>query len=82
MNDTPLSSRSGTSNPLGKRTEDVRSKIPYAIKEAMARDVANELAGSESELICEILMVHYLGVDGVLKIHEDRLQRFRNAGKE
>lgn len=77
-----LSSRSGTSNPLGKRTEDVRGKIPFEIKQMLLRDVADHIAGSESELICEIIMAHYLGKAGLKKLNDDRLDRLFGTGQE
>lgn len=80
-NDAPLSSRSGTSNPFGKCTEDVRARVPYAVKEGLAR-LVNESGMSEQEYVREVLMVHVLGVDVVLKIHEQRLMRAAGQGQE
>ena len=77
----PLTSRSGTSNPFGKCTEDVRAKVPYVIKEGLSR-LVNESGMSEAEYVRDVLMVHVLGVDAVIKIHEERIKRFAGMGQE
>ena len=79
--DTPLASRSGNSNPFGKCTEDVRARIPYEVKEGLSR-LANESGMSEAEYVRDVLMVHVLGVDAVIKIHEERIKRFAGMGQE
>lgn len=81
QDDTPLASRSGTSNPLGKCTEDIRTKVPYAIKDGLCR-LANELGMSEAEYLRDLLMVHILGVNEVSKIQQDRINRFAAMGQE
>lgn len=83
MAKAPLASRSGNSNPLGKRTEDVRGKVPYAIKEMINRDVASGLlGGSESEVVDAILTKHYLGRSGMDKLHESRMRALFGEGQE
>lgn len=81
--DKILTSRSLTSNPLGKRTEDVRGKVPYVIKEMINRDVASGvLGGSESEVVDAILTKHYLGRSGMDKLHEERMKLLFGEGQE
>lgn len=78
-----LMSRSGTSSPLGKRSEDVRSKVAFPIKEAINRDVASGLLGlSESEVIDAILTKHYLGKAGMDKLHEEKMAVLFGIGQE
>jgi len=81
QDDAPLASRSGTSNPLGKCTEDLRTKVPYAIKDGICR-LANEVGMSEAEYLRDLLMVHVLGIDVVTKIQQDRINRFAGMGQE
>mgnify|MGYP003385075741 CR=1 FL=1 len=70
--DPPLNSRSGTSNPFGKCTEEVKARIPYEIKEGFAR-IAHELGMNESELLRELVMLRVIGVDGVRRLNDERL---------
>ena len=79
--DAPLESRSGTSNPFGKCTEEVKTLVPFEIKEGFAR-LAHEHGVSPSEYLREIVMVNVVGVDGVRKIYEERLARIVNARLE
>ncbi len=81
--DLPLASRSGKSNPLGKRTEDVRGKVPYIIKEMINRDIAAGILGqTESEVVDAILTKHYLGRSGMDKLHEERMKLLFGSGQE
>ncbi len=75
----PLSSRSGTSNPLGKCTETAKTMLPIEIKEGMRRK-AFDMGVSEQEYLRELIMVDVLGVDMVLKLHEQRIGSFRTMG--
>ena len=81
QDDAPLASRSGTSNPFGKCTEEVKTLVPFEIKEGFAR-LAHEHGVSPSEYLREIVMVNVVGVDGVRKIYEERLARIVNARLE
>ena len=81
QDDAPLASRSGTSNPFGKCTEEVKTLVPFEIKEGFAR-LAHEHGVSPSEYLREIVMVNVVGVDGVRKIYEERLARIVNARQE
>lgn len=81
QDDAPLASRSGTSNPFGKCTEEVKTLVPFEIKEGFAR-LAHEHGVSPSEYLREIVMVNVVGVDGVRKIYEERLARIVNARRE
>ena len=81
QDDIPLASRSGTSNPFGKCTEEVKTLVPFEIKEGFAR-LAHEHGVSPSEYLREIVMVNVVGVDGVRKIYEERLARIVNARQE
>lgn len=80
-NDNPLSSRSGTTNPFGKSTEEVKARIPFEIKEGFTR-IAHENCMTESELLRELVMIRVLGFDRVKKIHEERLSRVAGIGHE
>lgn len=79
--DAPLASRSGTSNPFGKCTEEVKTLVPFEIKEGFAR-IAHEHGVSPSEYLREIVMVNVIGIDGVRKIYEERLSRMAVAGQK
>jgi len=81
QDDAPMTSRSGTSNPFGKCTEEVKTLVPFEIKEGFAR-LAHEHGVSPSEYLREIVMVNVVGVDGVRKIYEERLARIVNARRE
>ncbi len=80
-NGVPLESRSVTSNPFGKCTEEVKARIPYEIKEGFQR-IANEMGMTESELLREMVMVKVLGLDMVAKIYQERLARVAGIGHE
>ena len=56
-------------------------KVAYAIKEGLSR-LVNESGMSEAEYVRDVLMVHVLGVDAVIKIHEERIKRFAGMGQE
>lgn len=70
--DIPLASRSGTSNPFGKCTEELKTLLPFEIKEGFTR-IAHEHGVSPSEYLRELVMVHVIGIDGMRKIYEDRI---------
>lgn len=77
--DTPMASRSGQSNPLGKCTELAKTMLPPSVKEGLRRK-AFDMGLSEQEYLRELIMVDVFGVDMVLKLHEDRLSRFTTMG--
>lgn len=79
--DDPLASRSGVSNPFGKCTEELKTLIPFEIKEGFAR-LAHEHGVSPSEYLREIVMVTVIGIDGVRNIYEKRLERMAVAGRK
>lgn len=79
--DEPLASRSGTSNPFGKCTEEVKTLVSFEIKEGFSR-LAHEHGVSPSEYLREIVMVNVIGVDGVRKIYEDRIARIAGIRRE
>lgn len=79
--DTPLTSRTTTSNPYGKCTEEVKARIPYEIKEGFTR-IAHDMGVNESELLREMVMIKVLGLDMVRKINEERLMRVAGIGHE
>lgn len=79
MSDEIMTSRSGNSNNIGKCTEEVRTRIPYAVKEGLAR-LVNESGMSEAEYVREVLVVHVLGVDAVRQLNEEKLQRVAGIG--
>lgn len=74
-------SRSGNSNPLGKCTELAKTMLPAEIKEGLRRK-AFDMGISEQEYLRDLIMVDVLGVDMVLKLHEERLSRFTTRGTE
>lgn len=76
-----LMSRSGTSNPFGKCSEEVKARIPYDIKEGFTR-IAHDMGMNESELLREMVMVKVLGVDMVRKIYNERLSKVAGIGHE
>lgn len=76
-----MTSRSGSSNPFGKCTEEVKTLVPYEIKEAVAR-LANEHGMTPSEFLREIVMIRVLGVDDVRRIYESRLNSIAGIGRE
>lgn len=77
--DDIMESRSGTSNPFGKCTELAKTMLPFEIKEGLARK-AHEAGMGEQEYLRELIMVDVIGVDGLLKIHEERLRKFTIRG--
>jgi hypothetical protein len=79
QDDVPMASRSGTSNHFGKCTEELKTLLPFEIKEGFAR-IAHEHGMSPSEYLREIVMLNVLGVDGVRKIYEDRIARIAGIG--
>lgn len=81
QDDTPLASRSGTSNPFGKCTEELKTLVPFEIKEGFAR-IAHEHGVSPSEYLREVVMVNVIGIDGVRKIYEKRLACMAVAGRK
>lgn len=76
-----LYSRSGTSSPFGKNTEEVKARIPFELKEGFTR-IAHELGMNESELLRELIMIRVLGFDMVKKIHEERFERVAGIGNK
>lgn len=76
-----MASRSGISNPFGKCTEELKTLLPFEIKEGFAR-IAHEHGVSPSEYLREIVMVNVIGIDGVRKIYEERLARMASAGRK
>lgn len=79
--DIPLASRSGTSNPFGKCTEEVKTLVPFDIKEDFSR-LAHEHGLTPSEFLRELVMVRVLGVDRVRRIYEQRLNGIAGIGQE
>lgn len=79
VDDAPLASRSGTSNPFGKCTETAKTMLPPEIKEGMRRK-AFDMGVSEQEYLRELIMVDVLGVDMVIKLHEQRINSFQTMG--
>ena len=77
--ETPMASRSGQSNPLGKCTETAKTMLPPEIKEGLRRK-SFDMGVSEQEYLRELIMVDVLGVDMVLKLHEQRIGRFTTMG--
>lgn len=77
-NNIPLASRSGISNPFGKCTEEIDTKVPFEIKAGLDR-IAHDLGMSRSELLREIVMVRVLGIDVVRNINEQRLLRINGV---
>ncbi len=55
--------------------------LPPEIKEGLRRK-AFDMGISEQEYLRELIMVDVLGVDMVLKLHEERLSGFRTMGTE
>lgn len=80
-NNSPLASRSGVSNAIGKNTEEIKARVPYEIKEGFTR-IAHEMGMTESELLREMLMVKVLGVDVVRSLNEKRLRLVAGIGHE
>jgi hypothetical protein len=78
--DDLMESRSGASNPFGKCTEQAKTMLPFAIKEGLARLVHESGYGSEQEFLRDLITVNVVGVDGMLKIHEERMRRFVTIG--
>lgn len=77
--ETPLSSRSGISNPFGKNTEEVKARLPFDIKHGFIR-IAHEHNMSESELLRELIMIRVLGFDVYKKVQEERLSSVAGIG--
>lgn len=81
QDEAPLASRSGTSNPFGKCTEEIKTLVPFEVKEGFAR-IAHEHGVSPSEYLREMVMVNVIGIDGVRKIYEERLLRMAGTGRK
>jgi len=79
--DIPMASRAGSSNPFGKCTEEIKTLVPYEVKEGFAR-LANDNGMTPSEFMRELVMVRVLGVDGVRKIYDQRLNRVAGIRQE
>lgn len=81
--DIPLASRSARRSALGKRTEDVRGKVSYPIREALNRDIAAGVLGdTESAVVDAILTSYYLGRSAMDKLHEERMNLLFGSGQE
>jgi len=69
-------SRTTRTNPFGKCTETAKTMLPPEIKEGVRRK-AFDMGVSEQEYLRELIMVDVLGIDMVLKLHEQRISRFQ-----
>ena len=77
----PMFSRSGESCLLGKRTEEVRSRVPGETIDVLNRQ-AREVGMSLSEYVCWKLMIEAHGFDHVAKLQSQRLAVIAGNGKE
>lgn len=66
-------------NMFGKCTEDVKTKVSYATKEAIQKK-AHEAGVSESEYIRTLLQIHIHGLESVQRLHLEKINRVVNAG--
>lgn len=83
QDDALMHSRSGISNPLGKKTEKVRSAyVPFAVKEGLNRPVAESRFKCEAEYISYLLTVHVMGEEAMRRINEAELKNFVIKGRE
>ncbi len=74
-----LMSRPAHANPFGKCTEELKTRVPYQVKEAFTR-IAHDLDMTEAELLREMVMVKVYGVDMVQKIYAERVSRVAGIG--
>ncbi|OGT02140.1 MAG: hypothetical protein A2143_00650 [Gallionellales bacterium RBG_16_57_15] len=81
--DTPtiLFSRSVTTNHFGKCTEEIKTRVPYELKEGFAR-IASDAGMTESEYLRKMLELKVFGLDMVRKIHDEQLRQVAGIGRE
>ncbi|SOD15977.1 hypothetical protein [Nitrosomonas ureae] len=65
---------------FGKCTEEVKTRVSYATKEALQR-LAHDAQMSESEYLRTILMIHVHGEEDVHRLHQERINKVVNRGK-
>lgn len=79
---SPMASRSGVTNPLGKFTAEVKGfRIPEITHEGLER-LAHEAGESVQEFVRDLVMVRVHGVDTLANLHADRLRVIAGKGKE
>lgn len=66
---------------FGKCTEEVRTKVSFGTKEALAQ-LAHDAQMSESEYVRTVLMIHVHGKEDVYRLHEERINKVASRGKE
>lgn len=76
-----LLARGQATSPFGKCTEEIKSKLPFEIKESFTR-IAHDAGMTESEYLREMIMIKVLGLDMVRKIHAERLERVAGIGPQ
>lgn len=68
----PLFSRSGRTCVIGKKTVPKHTKIPEETNEIITR-LAREADMSDSEFICEVLMMRAHGEETIRSLHDKRM---------
>lgn len=77
----PAFSRSGESCLLGKRTAEIRSRVPDETEEILTRK-AREVGMALSEYVCWKLMIEAHGLEHVRKLQTERLSVIAGTGKK
>jgi hypothetical protein len=75
-------SRSCQSSPLGKRTADLRIRVPEATREEL--ELLYRAAGysSAAEYLAEVVICHVHGPDALRSLYEARVQAVAGKGRE
>ena len=80
-NDAPNFSRTPTQSPFGKCTEDLKCKVPYDVKSEFTK-MTHELGFTDSELLCDMVMIRLYGVDRLVSLNAQRLSVVAGIGQE
>jgi hypothetical protein len=74
-------SRTGSTNPLGKLTFEVKTRIPESVGDELSRSAA-AIGVSVSEYLRDLIVVHVMGEDHVRRMYEERLAVLARKGTE
>lgn len=78
---TPAFSRTTSASPFGKCTEELKTKIPYEVKESFGR-LAHELGVTESELLRDMVMTRLFSAEHLVSLYAKRLAGVAGMGQE
>lgn len=78
---TCFSRSTGLPVTMGKSTEELKTKVPDAVKAAFT-SLACSLGLTESELLRSMVMVRLYGVEGAQRMHLDHFRAAAGIGHE